>query len=69
MSAKVIDGRDAARRVRERVAEGCAVAVEHHDDRAETPGSPFPTVPQPPCTPPLEKSFNARSRCAWLRPP
>ncbi len=30
MSARVIDGRDAARRVRERVAEGCAAFRERH---------------------------------------
>ena len=30
MSAKVIDGRDAARRVRERVAEGCAAFAARH---------------------------------------
>ncbi len=30
MSARVIDGRDAARRVRERVAEGCAAFQERH---------------------------------------
>ncbi len=30
MSATVIDGRDAARRVRERVAEGCAAFLKRH---------------------------------------
>ncbi|MGB1676320.1 MAG: tetrahydrofolate dehydrogenase/cyclohydrolase catalytic domain-containing protein, partial [Miltoncostaeaceae bacterium] len=30
MSATVIDGRDAARRVRERVAEGCAAFAARH---------------------------------------